>query len=175
MYIRYGTIKEITRRMTDFNKGMLIENLIYEIYSFWKDETAEIITREIDRLHVCYLTKKGIQYFKDRMDKEEYEYLSLYDNGMICAYILLTHRSVNNIRYIRFCQSIVSGLGLMYNFIETIEKRGKRMILPRDSIEDAVPYWEKFFLRKYGITSKEELDLFIQNKNACVSLELYIK
>ena len=174
MYIRFGTIAEITRRMTAFNKSVLIENLIYEIYSFWMDETAEIITKEMDRLRVCYLTKKGIQRYKSKMNKNDYEYLSLYDNGIICAYILLTKYSVNNIRYIRFCQSIVSGLGIMYDFIEILEKKTKKMIIPSSSLEDAIPYWEKFFLKKYKITTKEELNAFIQNNNACISMDLYI-
>lgn len=171
MYIRYGTIKQITKRMTEFHKSILIENLIYEIYTFWQDDTADIIAREIDKLYVCYITKKGIQYHKDKMDKEEYEYISLYDNGIIGAYILLTHRSVNNIRYIRFCQSIVSGLKLMYPFIEKLEKRMNRMILPRDSLEDAIPYWEKYFQKKYGIFSRTEFQQFISSKNAAVLLD----
>ena len=79
MYIRYGTIKHITKRMTEFHKSILIENLIYEIYTFWEDDTADIIAREIDKLYVCYITKKGIQYHKDKMDKEEYEYYIVKD------------------------------------------------------------------------------------------------
>jgi len=173
MYLRYGTIREITRRMTDFNKSILIENLIYEIYSFWMDETAEIITKEIDKLYVCYMTKKGLLYYKDKMNREEYDFLSLYENGFICSYILLTPRSVNNIRYIRFCQSIVSGLGIMYPFIEKVENITNRLIIPRDCIEDAVPYWKIFFKKKYGISTISEYTLFIQQIGAQVSLKLY--
>lgn len=172
-YIQYGTIRHITKKMSEFQKGVIIENLIYEIYNFWEDETASIIVKEIDKLYICYITKKGIQYYKEKMDREEYEYISLYDHGIIGAYILLTHRSIHNIRYIRYCQSILSGLKLMYSFIEKLEKRTKRMIIPKDSLESAIPYWIHYFQKKYNIHTKDEFEQFINEKKASVYLTIF--
>ena len=60
---------------------------------------------------------------------------------------------------------------LMYPFIEKLEKRMNRMILPRDSLIDAIHYWEKYFQKKYGISSKSEFNQFISSKNAFVLLD----
>ena len=173
--MRIGTLKTIVKHMTDFDKGVLVDNLIYELYTFWKDDTAEIIVSEIEKLYICYLTKKDIEQFKDRIPADIYEFLSIYENGIIGAYILLTKQSVNNIRYIRYCQSILTGLNLMGQLIDTLEKKTKRTLLPRDAIPSAIPYWEIFFQKKYGVFTKEQLEYFIRNIGATIDLEDYFK
>jgi hypothetical protein len=161
IFVRYNTIKAF--KFQDFQKQVLLDMLISDIHNCWSDNCSETIIKNIDNLFICYLTNKGVEKLKEFIDPFKYEYLTTTNYGYIAGYIYLNHKT-KGVKHIRFCDTHIAKLNIMYHTINRAELKYKCMILPKDSLVSARTYWYKFIKTKYNIHTKAEYNVFKQDK-----------
>jgi hypothetical protein len=144
-------------------KNKIVIDLKSEIRNSWKDVTANIIINEIDDLYVLYVS--NVEKIKNYISEEKYNYLKKENIGMIIGYILFCKEKIKNIKYIEFCDTIISKCNILNQMIEKYHQRYKSLkyILPHESIYSARIYWMKYIQSIYNINNSRELEEFIKN------------
>ena len=152
--------------MKNIKDEIVVSMLKSKIREVWKDYSSNLIIDNLDNLYVLYIKNDLIKQFKENMNEEVYNYLVKSNVGYVAGYILFykpkKENILNKIRYIHFCDAFIPKLNIINHIINHYSNRYKmKIIVPYESIDDAIQYWLKYFSRNYGINDVEELKEFI--------------
>ena len=163
---------------TDYKCGMinnmnLSENIINEfkenyIYNdMWDIDSNELLINNFNKLFimVLYLTEKN----KDKLSKIlSNEYFETINNngGLIVGFIKIQNARKyiiqnKNFWYIDLIDTRLSKQHIARIMIYKLKILKKRQFVPLIIAKYAISYWIKFFFTEYGLTTKEQIEIFI--------------
>ena len=155
-------------KMKSYDK-MIMTRFYETLKTNWNDCLYRDILNHISSYkNVCFLLTARNKFITPNYDlkMEMLGFIIVYDKNFYRPF-----RSYSDVRFIHLVDTFFPKLNICMFMIEKLEKRLKTKLLPYTIAKGAKEYWKKYFLRKYNIQSKTEMDLF--KKNNLLPNDLY--
>jgi hypothetical protein len=166
-YLHFKTLSEF-KKMKCYEE-IYYNDLLFQLYSCWSDRYATDLIQNINEKNSnCYLL-----ICKSDILIEKFGY-NTNKNLMIIGYVILYPKQYEkgnkNIRYIDAVQTFIPRLNLCCYMIKNIERKLKKIVIPKTISKNAIGYWVKYFNNKYNIESKNDMNKFLLENNLYVNL-----